>query len=147
MRSSCRPLEVPPFPLSSRAKPRDLRFYGPVMEMFLAFADRLRISRVPAGEPINPHCYARACLEVGQIGQPLTKTSLPSAVVYSGVTSCPGYGWKNRRESTRPFWDTTDLQLSRSLVKTPPFRRFKRLHRLTNAAQAQSLSDCRGRYE
>jgi hypothetical protein len=27
-------MEVLPFPLSSRAKPRDLRFYGPVLEMF-----------------------------------------------------------------------------------------------------------------
>ena len=41
------------------------------MEMFLAFADRLRISRVPAGEPINPHGYTCARLEVGQIGHPL----------------------------------------------------------------------------
>jgi hypothetical protein len=27
-------MEASPFPLSSRAKPRDLRFYGPVLEMF-----------------------------------------------------------------------------------------------------------------
>jgi hypothetical protein len=27
-------MEAPPSPLSSRAKPRDLRFYGPVVEMF-----------------------------------------------------------------------------------------------------------------
>ncbi len=33
-------METPPFPLSSRAKPRDLRFNGPVLEMFLATAKR-----------------------------------------------------------------------------------------------------------
>jgi hypothetical protein len=27
-------IEVSPFPLSSRAKPRDLRFYGPLLEFF-----------------------------------------------------------------------------------------------------------------
>jgi hypothetical protein len=27
-------METLPFPLSSRAQPRDLRFYGPFMEMF-----------------------------------------------------------------------------------------------------------------
>jgi hypothetical protein len=27
-------MEPPPFPLSSRAKPRDLRFSGPILEMF-----------------------------------------------------------------------------------------------------------------
>jgi hypothetical protein len=33
-------MEALPFPLSSRAKPRDLRFYGPVMGMFF---DRVRM--------------------------------------------------------------------------------------------------------
>jgi hypothetical protein len=28
------PMEAPPSPLSSRAKPRDLRFSGPLVEMF-----------------------------------------------------------------------------------------------------------------
>jgi len=27
-------METPPFPLSSRAQPRDLQFYGPFLEMF-----------------------------------------------------------------------------------------------------------------
>jgi hypothetical protein len=27
-------MEVPPFPLSSRAQPRDLQFRGPLLEMF-----------------------------------------------------------------------------------------------------------------
>jgi hypothetical protein len=35
------------FPLSSRAKPRDLRFYGPVMEMF--FVPYLALPRCQIG--------------------------------------------------------------------------------------------------
>ncbi len=38
-------MEAPPSPLSSRAKPRDLQFCGPLLEMFF---DRAKRSREPA---------------------------------------------------------------------------------------------------
>jgi len=34
-------MEPLPFPLSSRAQPRDLRFYGPFVEMFFDGAKRI----------------------------------------------------------------------------------------------------------
>jgi hypothetical protein len=49
-------MEVPPFPLSSRAKPRDLRFYGPLLEMFGgAFASPLLPARLPGIEFPGAH--------------------------------------------------------------------------------------------
>ncbi len=45
------PLETPPSPLSSRAKPRDLRFRGLLLEMFFYRAYQIR--RDPRYHPIE----------------------------------------------------------------------------------------------
>jgi hypothetical protein len=41
-------MEAPLFPLSSRAKPRDLRFYGPFLGMFFTWFTRTK--QRPGGE-------------------------------------------------------------------------------------------------
>src|SRR6185437_8882206 len=52
------PLSIEPvrFPLSSRAQPRDLRFYGPSLEMFFPKTLRAQLRSMPfATEPSSPH--------------------------------------------------------------------------------------------